>query len=539
MSDENVTTGGSVTTGGDVDLSVVAESLIVNAVSPRARVVQDEGGATITLTDFDGTTTARVLNGAQGAQGEKGEKGDPGDVSQADLAAMREDVAPISRVTSLDATALAGASVVEVLGVPAYVADVSIYSAYGLTEPGWYAFCRITAKAGVLVTADTAVTGAAGCVKTIGSDHVDIAVRFDVAAMTQIVTVNWGASIETFAFKATDLAVRNLDYRTTFYVYDAAPFVTWEYALATDATFAEDKKYFTKSGESYTKATVTIGDAVPAVYYEHAYELTTDETFQDGKTYYVLSDNEYVQATVTPGDVVTPNVYYESVYSITEDATFQDGKLYYTKSGTTYTQAEVTVGESVPPVYYVHSKCIFAGLTRNVTYKFDEIIDCASEFILPEIEDDTHGCWYEIRLMHAGSYSMTLTPASPSIKVATEHTQAESKGINMVDLHYSDIAGNKVWRFMNTHSSFTADASPLVSIAFRKPPTTTTYSVGDALATAGAEIVATYEDGHTKLVTATYTPANGTALTAENTELVASYTENNVTATASVALTVS
>ena len=42
----------------------------------------------------------------------------------------------------------------------------------------------------------------------------DVAVRFDVAAQAKAVTVNWGTHSETFVFKATDLAVRNLDYRT-------------------------------------------------------------------------------------------------------------------------------------------------------------------------------------------------------------------------------------------------------------------------------------------------------------------------------------
>ena len=39
------------------------------------------------------------------------------------------------------------------------------------------------------------------------------------------------------------------------------------------------------------------------------------------------------------------------------------------------------------------------------------------------------------------------------VKIATEHTQAETAGMNMVDLHYMSIDGIKIWRFMNTHSS--------------------------------------------------------------------------------------
>ena len=111
--------------------------------------------------------------------------------------------------------------------------------------------------------------------------------------------------------------------------------------------------------------------------------------------------------------------------------------------------------------------------------------------------------------------------------------------MNMVDLHYTSVAGQKVWRFMNTHSTFTASTPALESIEFRTLPTLA-YNVGDALDLTGAEVVATYEDGTKKLVTAscTFTPASGATLAAADTELVASYTENDVTKTVSAALTV-
>lgn len=267
---------------------------------------------------------------------------------------------------------LATENVIDCVGIPPYISDVSEYSAYGLTEAGWYVFVRILAETGTTVTSGTTVTGAAGYVATVGNSYIDIAVKFDVAAMACRVTVDWGTQTDTYVFRATDLAVRNLDYRTTFYVYDAAPFVTWEYALTTDTKFVADKKYYTTDGTTYTLATVTVDEDIPA------------ET------------------------------------------------------------------------YYNHSKCIISGLVRNVTYKLDEIIDCPMEFILPAIEDETHGCWYEIRLQHAGEYSMTLTPPSDDVKIATEHTQKETAGINMIDLHYTALAGTKIWRFMNTHSSIPA-----------------------------------------------------------------------------------
>lgn len=273
------------------------------------------------------------------------------------------------RVTSLTETPLSGGAIVEAVGIPIYVSDVSQYAAYGLTEAGWYTFARIAAPAGLTVGAATAVTGAVGYIAAAGGSYVDVAVRFGVTAMSQAVTVSWdGQRTETFVFRATDLAVRNLDYRTTFYVYDIQPYATWQYALTTDTEFVADKNYYTEADGVYTLAEVTVGEAIPA------------------------------------------------------------------------------------DTYYNHSKLHFEGMTRNVTYRLDEIVDCPSEIVLPEIENDTHGAWFEIQLRHAGSYSMTLLPPE-RVKIATEHTQAESKGMNMIDLHYLNIDGVKLWRFMNTHST--------------------------------------------------------------------------------------
>lgn len=445
-----------------------------------------------------------------------------------------------NRVTSLTATDIAIGTVVEAVGIPVYVDDVTDYSAYGITKTGWYVFARITAVTGSEVTAETTVTGAEGYIAAIGEDHVDVAVRFEVASMSQLVTINWGSYIDSFVFKATDLAVRNLDYRTTFYVYDADEFATWDYkpttdaayvgtayytksgdvytqeavkanaavtpetyythayVLTTDATFVEGTTYYTKEGDAYTAATVTPGEAVtentyyvdeytltddttfagtayymieddahvqaavkagetiPAIYYVDQYDLTEDETFVSGTTYYTESEGVYTAAEVTVGETIPANIYYVHSYVLTEDTTFAEGKTYYTLSSGTYTAAEVTAGDTLPAVTYVHSKVTFEGMTRNITYRCNTVIDCPTEFILPEIEDETHGCWFEIRFLHAGSYSVTLIPPSDDVKVATEHTQAEKEGVNMVDLHYTSINGKKLWRFMNTHSSFPA-----------------------------------------------------------------------------------
>lgn len=282
------------------------------------------------------------------------------------------------RVSSLNETPLkaTGSGVIEVVGIPIYV-DGAEAVLRGLSETGWYIFARIDSPAGIVVDSSvTTVTGAASAIVTDGSKYVDVAVRFDTAALTQKVDVQWTTELgESFFFKAQDLAVRNLDYRTTFYVYDLSPYATWQYALTTDTKFVAGSRYFT------------------------------------------MSDGEYVEA----------------------------------KEGVDW-----TVGADIPAnTYYKHSKLRFEGMTRNVTYRFDELVDCPQEYVLPEIEDDEHGCWYEVRLRHAGSYSSTLI-VPEGVKIATEHTQAETAGLNMVDLHYSNVGGVKLWRFLNTHSTIPA-----------------------------------------------------------------------------------
>lgn len=291
------------------------------------------------------------------------------------LSELRDEIGLISsddisaRVKAVEDDKTISVETFEVVGIPTYVSDPTGYTSYGLTEPGWYSFAEIRPKSGTDVDAGAvSVEGAAGWY--VEDSKVYAAVRFDVAAMSQPVTISWGEYTETIIFKATDLAIRNLDQRVTFYVYDADPFATWEYAATTDTTFVAGKKYFTKDGDDYV-------------------------------------------------------------------------------------EAEVTAGEAVTEGYYVHSKVIISGLVRNVTYRLNQIVDCPMEFILPEIDDETHGAWYEIRCRHAGTYSMTLTPPE-GVKIATEHTQKETAGINMINLHYTVVDGVKIWRFMNTHSSIPA-----------------------------------------------------------------------------------
>ena len=455
-------------------------------------------------------------------------------------------VAPRGQLSPLDGTVLANGSLVEVIGIPEFVSDISQHAAYGLTETGWYAFARVAAQGDTKVTADLEVTGADGYIATAGADHVDIAVRFDVAVQSRAVSINWGSYTDSYVFHATDLAVRNLDYRTTFYLYDIAPYRTWEYAPTPDAVFKDyvendpemERVYFTRQdGEFVATATprsyvlteddvfaqnttyyviqegeyvaaedIVVGDPVPentyyvrvhiqvpTAYFEMisaaVYTLTADTTFVSGKTYYTLVNSEYVAATVTAGTAVTANTYYERTaeaeyaptadatfdsgktyythyveatvtaehavtaetyfekasgtgYVLTADTTFVSGKTYYTYSAGDYTADAVTAGAAVPTIWFVHSGVRFEGMPRNITYKYDEIIDCPFTLVLPEIEDDSYGSWFEFRFRLAYGYSGTFeTPEG--VRMLNAGSVVMTKGLDVLDVNYSDLAGLK------------------------------------------------------------------------------------------------
>lgn len=301
---------------------------------------------------------------------------------------MARDQDAGGRIISLDGTQLACLGpIVEAIGIPVYVSDVAEYAEYGLEESGWYLFARVKPLAtannmrsfarinsghtSMLGTgqANVTVDGAAGYV--VGPNYVDVAVRFEVAAQSCEVTIHWGPTEDKIVFRATDLAVRNLDYRTTFYIYDLEPYCTWAYALTTDATFVAGKQYY------------TLGE---------------------------------------------------------------DGE---------YHLAEVTAGAAVPAdTYYKHTKLTIGGMVRNVTYKLDTVVDCPIEVVLPAMPSDGYGAWYELQMRYDAQYSMTLTPPTSDVKAATDTTPAQTKGINIIDLHYADVAGSKVWRLINTHYTY-------------------------------------------------------------------------------------
>ena len=243
-----------------------------------------------------------------------------------------------NRVVPLSGSKIETDNVITCIGVPEYVSDVSKYADYGITEKGWYAFARIYSTDGGRFVS---VTGAAGHIGDAGSNYVDVAVRFEVAASSKIVEVEWDIYTERFVFVANDLGFRNLDYRVTFYVYDADDFATWHYKRSTDAVFV-GTKYYTEHNGVYTQAAVKAHEHVPAdTYYTHAYALATDEVFQDGTVYYTLEGGVYTPAEVVPGDPLVPEevdpapVYYVDQWTLTTDLCFV-GTRYYAEHDGTY-----------------------------------------------------------------------------------------------------------------------------------------------------------------------------------------------------------
>lgn len=180
-----------------------------------------------------------------------------------------------SRVTALNGELIAE-NVVEAVGAPAYIReeDIANFADFGITEAGWYVFAKVQALGNTKVGSAFSITGADGYIApTVGDNSVDVAVKFAVASVSKVVTINWGDATEKFIFRATDLAIRNLDYRVTYYLYDFANYATFTFAAAT-GNFASGKKYFVKDGDEYVPADpddITVGSAIPAnTYYVHS-----------------------------------------------------------------------------------------------------------------------------------------------------------------------------------------------------------------------------------------------------------------------------
>ena len=177
-----------------------------------------------------------------------------------------------------------------------------------------------------------------------------------------------------------------------------------------------------------------------------------------GTRYWIKNESAedgYEPAAVMAGEAIPEETYHLQVITwpqVTE-GTFADGETYYQLDGAEYVPVEVTAGDEVP-LWYVHSKVIFQEMTRNISYRCNTLIDCPIEIVLPEIEENGYGAWYEIQMRYAGTYSCTLT-LPEGVKAGTTTSQAQTAGINVIDLHYVSVDGNKTWQLINTHTNLT------------------------------------------------------------------------------------
>lgn len=135
-----------------------------------------------------------------------------------------------------------------------------------------------------------------------------------------------------------------------------------------DVLFMADKTYYLPS---YQVASVTAGEAVDGVYYEHGsdYFVTEDSVFDGEKTYYILT---YEPASVENGHEIPTNVvYYErtpDVYTLTTDTAFLSGKTYYK---IVYSLADVAADTAISGVYYEIDRAVFI-LTHDILFSADK-----------------------------------------------------------------------------------------------------------------------------------------------------------------------
>ena len=220
-----------------------------------------------------------------------------------------------------------------------------------------------------------------------------------------------------------------------------------------------------------------------------------NSTIEQGGSSIVLRDqNSSATLTTTVNDIVTVTAH-PSIYSSTHQiAVYEQSQIVVAKADPTITfdNGSVRVGQNLDL-----STLFESNSTGAVTYSITAGSDKASL---------------------VGS---TLTgTAEGSVTVKAE--QAESSSYN---------AGEA------TATITVNPALVLSSIAVTTAPTKTTYNVGENFDPTGMVVTATYSDNSTEAVTGyTYSP-NG-ALTTSDTEITISYTENNVTKTATQAITV-
>lgn len=127
-----------------------------------------------------------------------------------------------------------------------------------------------------------------------------------------------------------------------------------------------------------------------------------------------------------------------------------------------------------------------------------------------------------------------------SITTGMEFSFGALNGYFAVVLTTGATSGN--WRFDNVEISFSYEsAAELNNISITKSASKTSFYVGEELTCSGLEVTASYSDETTKVLSndeLVFTPALGTKLTKENTEVKIAYTEGENTFNASYNISV-
>ena len=163
-------------------------------------------------------------------------------------------------------------------------------------------------------------------------------------------------------------------------------------------------------------------------------------------------------------------------------------------------------------------KSIAVGTAPTKTsYKYGDKLDLSGIIVAATYSDDT--------TTQNVQNSCVYSPADGSV--------LSQVGTITVTISYTEGETTKT-----ATQSITVTAD-LTGIEFTTQPTKTEYTVGDSLDLTRAVITASYTDGSTDTVTATFDPADNTELTEEGTvTITASYTESSITKTTTTTVTV-
>lgn len=200
--------------------------------------------------------------------------------------------------------------------------------------------------------------------------------------------------IENFVIKADNNAIYDfcVAEQTTFptlYEKDNSELAS-EFNLTEDETFQDGTDYYTKDGDKYILAEVTVGETVPAeTYYEKNLKVTADATRVEGKTYYVENNGTYtsydnsiyelVATGKTPGELVDKD---GNQYAVSARATAESGKNYYI---ITNVGSETTLDDSYKGI----EMTIGAYLTQVNVNKYESVKDyCFTKETIEDKDDD-------------------------------------------------------------------------------------------------------------------------------------------------------